>query len=65
VDVSVFTFVEQVAGNKFSAGPTKLDLSADGVGYTTSGGKLDDITARLDSLKQQIVDGKIKVPTTP
>ena len=40
-----------------------FDLKADGVGYSTSGGQVDDIKAKLDDFKQQIIDGKIKVPT--
>ena len=40
-----------------------FDLKVDGVGYSTTGGNLEDITSKLDDLKQQIIDGKITVPT--
>lgn len=41
------------------------DLKSGGVDYSTTGGKIDDIKAKIDDYKQQIIDGKIKVPTTP
>jgi basic membrane protein A len=65
VDVAVFDFVEGNADGQFKAGIKLFDLKADGVGYATSGGKVDDIKAQLDDYKQQIVDGKITVPTKP
>lgn len=39
-------------------------LKEDGVGYSTSGGKVDDIRTRLEDYKQQIIDGKITVSET-
>ena len=48
---------------KFTAGTVTYDLEKDGVGYSTSGGQIDDITSKLDDFKQQIIDGEIKVPT--
>jgi basic membrane protein A len=62
VDLSVYDFVRSVATGTFKAGTKTYDLSNDGVGYATSGGKVDDIKAKLEALKQQIVAGKIKVP---
>ena len=46
-------------------GPTTYDLSVDGVGYSTSGGFVDDIADQLDAFKAQIVSGEIVVPTDP
>lgn len=43
---------------------TAYDLSTDGVGYSTSGGFIDDITDQLDDYKQQIIDGEIEVSAT-
>ncbi|HEX8495798.1 MAG TPA: BMP family ABC transporter substrate-binding protein [Actinomycetales bacterium] len=40
-------------------------LADDGVGYSTSGGMLDDIETQLEGFKKDIVDGKIKVSETP
>ncbi|MFI0447722.1 BMP family protein [Actinomadura sp. 6N118] len=63
VDLSVFDFVESVSKGTFQAGTKKYDLSNDGVAYSASGGKVDDIKAKLDQFKADIVSGKIKVPT--
>jgi basic membrane protein A len=65
VEVAVFDFVKNNADGKFTAGVKVYDLKADGVGYATSGGKVDDIKSKLDDYKQQIIDGKITVPSTP
>jgi basic membrane protein A len=49
----------------FAAGETRYDLSVDGVGYSTSGGFLDDIVDQLEDFKAQIIAGDIVVPTDP
>ncbi|HML50276.1 MAG TPA: BMP family ABC transporter substrate-binding protein [Propionicimonas sp.] len=63
VDVGVYTFIKSVNDNTFAAGPTVFDLKVDGVGYSTTGGKIDDIVPQLEDYKQQIIDGKIVVPS--
>jgi basic membrane protein A len=63
VDVAVYDFISSVVDGNFTAGPITYDLEKDGVGYSTSGGKIDDITSKLDDYKQQIIDGSITVPT--
>jgi basic membrane protein A len=65
VDVAVYDFVKSVSGNTFAAGTVTFDLKKEGVGYSTSGGKVDDIKSKLDEYKQQIIDGKVTVPTAP
>jgi basic membrane protein A len=65
VDVAVFTFVKDSGEGNFKAGEQRFDLAKDGVGYATSGGKIDDIKSKLEDYKKQIIDGKIQVPTTP
>ena len=65
VDVSVRNTVEAHVNGEFTAGVQVFDLSVDGVGYSTSGGFVDDIAEKLDEFKAQIVDGTITVPTTP
>ncbi|MFC5180254.1 BMP family lipoprotein [Actinomadura harenae] len=65
VDTSVFDFVKGVSEGTFQAGIKKYDLSNDGVSYATTGGFVDDIKAKLDQYKADIVSGKIKVPTKP
>ncbi|MEC9052088.1 MAG: BMP family ABC transporter substrate-binding protein, partial [Actinomycetota bacterium] len=65
VNVAVYEYLSQVNDGDFPSGVTTYDLSVDGVGYSTSGGFVDDIVEQLDELKQQIIDGEISVPTAP
>ena len=65
VNVAVYEFLKASSGGTIPAGVTTYDLKVDGVGYSTSGGFIDDIVDQLDEYKQQIVDGEIQVPTTP
>ncbi len=65
VDVAVFETIKAVNGGDTSGGIKVFDLSNDGVGYSTSGGYIDEFVAQLDQLKKDIVDGKITVPTAP
>lgn len=65
VNVAVYEYLSEVAGGTVPSGVTTYDLSVDGVGYSTSGGFVDDITGELDEYKQQIIDGEIEVPTAP
>jgi len=64
VDVAVYDFITSIKDNKFAAGNKVYDLKAGGVDYATSGGKVDDIKAQIDSYKQKIISGEIKVPST-
>ncbi|MEZ5343793.1 MAG: BMP family ABC transporter substrate-binding protein [Acidimicrobiales bacterium] len=54
VDVAVFEVVKSQAEGTFTAGNVVYDLSVDGVGYSTSGGYLDDIADQLEAFKAQI-----------
>lgn len=65
VNVAVYEYLTEVDGGTFPTGTTTYDLEVDGVGYSTSGGQVDDIADQLDEFKQQIIDGEITVPTTP
>lgn len=65
VDVAVYNYLQKVVDGDTPTGVTTYDLKVDGVGYSTSGGKIDDIKSKLDDYKQQIIDGKITVPTAP
>jgi len=65
VDNAVYNFVVDFSQGSFTAGEQVFDLKAEGVGYATSGGFIDDITDELDALKDQIVSGEITVPDTP
>jgi basic membrane protein A len=65
VDVAVFNYINAVAAGDPSVLPERFDLSVDGVGYSTSGGMIDDITDQLDAYKAAIISGEIQVPSTP
>jgi basic membrane protein A and related proteins len=65
VDVAVFDYINAVAAGDLATLPETFDLSVDGVGYSTSGGKIDDITDELDAYKAAIIDGRITVSATP
>ncbi|MGH8891923.1 MAG: BMP family lipoprotein [Actinomycetes bacterium] len=63
VDVAVFEFLQSVQDGTAKAGPVLFDLEADGVGYATSGGQVDDIADQLEDYKAKIISGEITVPT--
>lgn len=65
VDVAVFEIIKAQMDGTVKGGPTRYDLSVDGVGYATSGGFVDDIKDKLDAYKADIISGKIVVPTDP
>ncbi len=65
VDTAVFEITNAQAGGAFSAGNTVYDLSVDGVGYSTTGGYIDDIVPQLEEFKAGIISGDIVVPTEP
>ncbi|MDT8909593.1 BMP family ABC transporter substrate-binding protein [Amycolatopsis sp. PS_44_ISF1] len=65
VDVAVFNYIQAVAKGDLSVLPKRFDLKVDGVGYSTSGGKVDDIKDVLDGYKAEIIDGKITVSDKP
>jgi basic membrane protein A len=64
VEVATFDFIKQVNDGTFKAGSLVYDLKANGVDYSTTGGKVADIKGQLDAFKQDIISGKITVPTT-
>jgi basic membrane protein A len=61
VDVGVYDFIKSVKAGTFKSGPHTFDLKSGGVDYSTTGGKVDDIKAKLDDYKKQIIEGKITV----
>ncbi len=66
VDVAVGQVIDSyVAGESIGGQTLAFDLSVDGVGYSTTGNNVDDISAQLDDLKAQIISGAIVVPDTP
>ncbi len=65
VDVAVGATILEFLEDGWTPGAQTFDLAVEGVGYSTTGGFIDDITADLDAFKAQIIDGTITVPTTP
>jgi basic membrane protein A len=65
VDVAVYDYISAIAGNNLTTLPKVFDLKVDGVGYSTSGGKIDDITGVVNAYKQQIISGRLAVKETP
>jgi basic membrane protein A len=65
VDVAVFYAIYDHLTGNFTAGPVEYDLTVDGVGYSTSGGFIDDIVDQIEAFKARIVSGEIVVPTAP
>ena len=65
VDNAVYEIIKAQIEGSFGPGETRYDLSVDGVGYSTSGGYVDDIVDQLEDYKAQIINGDIVVPTDP
>lgn len=65
VDVAVYETIKAYVEGNFKAEHRIFDLKSGGIDFATSGGFVDDIKPQLDDLKQQIIDGKITVPTKP
>ncbi|MFE2752916.1 BMP family protein [Actinosynnema sp. NPDC059335] len=66
VDVAVYDFVKAAAGDDLASLPAVFDLEVDGIGYATSGGKVDaKLQGILEGYKAQIVKGEIKVAEQP
>ncbi|MEV0170468.1 BMP family ABC transporter substrate-binding protein [Streptomyces sp. NPDC050803] len=64
LDLAVRQVVEDAHRGTFRSGELRYDLANGGVGYATSGGRLNDIAPRLEALKAKIVAGRITVPTS-
>ncbi len=65
VDVAVFEIIKEVVERRFSGGIHVYGLEIDGVGYAIDEYNKDlipqDVIARVEEIKKQIIDGKIKV----
>jgi basic membrane protein A len=65
VDVGVYDFIKSVKDGKPLTGNNVYSLAKGGVALATSGGFIADIQPKLDAAKQKIINGQIKVKTTP
>lgn len=66
VDQAVFQTIEKAANQEFEGGGvTVFGLAEDGVGPGEYNGDVtDEDKTKLDEIKQQIIDGEIKIPET-
>ena len=58
VDSAVLEITRAQAAGEFAAGNIVYDLGAEGVGYSTSGGFVDDIVDQLEDFKALIIAGE-------
>jgi basic membrane protein A len=66
VDVATYDFAKSIDDGKPLTSYKIYELKDDGVGYSTSNeSAISDLTADIDSFKDKIVSGEIKVPTKP
>jgi basic membrane protein A len=67
VDTAVYNTIKDMTDGKFTHGSQTFGLAEEGVDFATSNPTLltADITSKLNDYKQQIIDGKIVVPTAP
>ncbi len=65
VDTAVYDDIKAFADGKPLTGYQVFDLAHDGVGYSTSGGFIDDYKSQIDDYADQIKSGELKVPTVP
>jgi basic membrane protein A len=68
VDQAVFETIEQVKSGTFKGGIFQLGLREKGVNYIYDANNKalipDSVRARVEGLRQEIIEGKIVVPST-
>jgi len=64
VDTAVYDAIVDYVDGSLKGGIVTNDLKTGGIDYSTSGGQLAD-KDKIDDYKQDIIDGKIEVPTEP
>lgn len=65
VDTATYDFIKSVNAGSPLTSYQVYDLKVDGVGYSKSGGFIDDISSNIDGYKAKIISGEIKVPVAP
>ena len=65
VDLAVYDSIGEFLNGTLKGGEQRFDLKSGGIDFATDGGQLDSFKDKLDDYKQQIIDGKITVPTAP
>ena len=67
VDTAVHDIIEETVNDEFEPGSRSFGLAEGGIDYakTNPDQLTEDIVARIDEFKQQIIDGEITVPEKP
>ncbi|AEW96139.1 MULTISPECIES: BMP family lipoprotein [Streptomycetaceae] len=65
VDLAVYELIKSVHDKKPISGNRTYGLAEGGVSLATSGGYITDIQAQLDAARKKIVNGQVKVKSTP
>lgn len=65
VDLGTRAFVADALAGKKTAGVKTWGYKQGGVGYTTTGGYLKDVTSVINTYAKKISTGAVKVPTDP
>jgi basic membrane protein A len=63
VDVAVYETMKAHAEGTFEGGVRVFSVADGGLGYSTTGGHVDDIKDQLDAFAEKIASGEIEVPT--
>ncbi|MGH8959319.1 MAG: BMP family ABC transporter substrate-binding protein [Acidimicrobiia bacterium] len=64
-DIAAHTVIKEFASDQFRPGLRMFRLADGGVGYSTSGGFIDDLVPTIEDLKARIIAGDIRVPEMP
>lgn len=64
-DMAARTLITEFAADQFRPGLRVFRLADDAVGYSTSGGFVDDLVPTIEDLKARIIAGEIVVPKAP
>ena len=65
VDIAVYQTIKAFVGGTFKSGNEIFDLKSNGIGYSGSNSAINSVAGTIEDLKQQIISGKITVPTKP
>jgi basic membrane protein A len=64
VDTAIYDYIKDFDAGSAPSGAAVYDIKVDGVGYSTSGGFVDDIVPQLDAAAEQLKSGEVVAPTT-
>ena len=64
VDTAIYEYIKAFKDGNAPSGAQVYDIAVDGVGYSTSGGFVDDIVPQLDEAATGLKSGDIVAPTT-